>query len=109
MDGDEALHKVCIDCFVSYQIERGVLEPIPESDEEEEEERENSTDSDSDSEDGYYWRVDKDGRIEYRDDDEHDYDPREEQAREEWDAMDEEERREFWKAYHYFEENGRPF
>lgn len=108
LDGDEATHKVCIGCFVVHQIENGLLDPIPE--EEEEEERENSTDSDSDcdSGDGYYWRIDKDGRIEYRDEDEHDYDPREEEAREMWDAMDDEERREYWEAYHYFEENGPP-
>ncbi len=88
---------------MKYQIENGLLDPIPE---EEEEERENSTDSDSDSdsEDGCYWRVDKDGRIEYRDDDEHDYDPRDEQFQEEWDAMDDEERRDAWKAYHRWQD-----
>jgi hypothetical protein len=104
-NGDESIRRICIDCYRTHLIGCGLLEPIEE--EEEEEERENSTDSDSDSEDGYYWRVGKDGRIEYMDD-EHDYDPREEQFREEWEAMDEEERRDATEAYYRWQDEGSP-
>lgn len=104
--GDESIRRVCIDCYRTYLVGCGLLEPIEEEEEVEEENEEQSEDSDSD--DGYYWRMDKDGRIEYRDDDEHDYDPREEQFREEWEAMDEEERRDAWESYHYWQENRSP-
>ena len=106
------MRRVCVDCFRTYLIDYGLLPPIDEVEEEEErkeeEEVENEEQSeDSDSDDGYYWRMDKDGRIEYMDD-EHDYDPREEQFREEWEAMDEEERRDAREAYYKWLDEGSP-
>ncbi len=101
LNGDESLHKVCVDCFRTHLIGQGLLEPIEEEDEEEEED-----DEDSDSEDGYYYRVTAGGRIEYRDDDEHEYDPAELAAQEAWESMDDEERREYWETYHYWQDNG---
>ena len=101
LNGDESVRRVCIDCYRTYLVGCGVLDPIEEEEENEEQSE------DSDSEDGCYWRMDKDGRIEYMDD-EHDYDPREEQFQEEWGAMDEEERRDALEAYYKWVDYGSP-